>query len=403
MINYISKQIQTIHKDPVLKIYGLLLSLTHVWTFLYWNKRNFFMNSQSSLNSEPICFPFFPDCDLFRAQFSPEFWQGILYFYVFSAIFVSLVFLQKKWQALAYWGLAFITLFKLGLHLSNYNFMGNYHYMAHFVTLAYLLAPHKKSLIKYLIIAFYISAGFLKINIDWLSGAAMIRTPYLYGTPLRLSLVYVLFLELIFVFGLIHPNRKLRYFCLLQFFAFHLFSWHVVGFFYPMVMFSLLGVFYLPEYFDRKYEPKELLKFISIKEYKSIYIILALFTGLQLLPFTMVDDPSKSGVARLSSLNMFDSKTSCHSLMVAKTDNGTIHLRPPIKNMGVRLKCDPLVFLNQAHQICRKNKETNEIKELSLHLFTRRVTSSEYKKVLAIKDICSLNNPLWAELEDQES
>lgn len=399
--SYLNHQISEINNSLQLRIYGLCLALTHLWTFLYWNKRGFFVNAQSSNNVEPLCFPFFPDCDLFRESISPGVWQIILYAYLFVGVFTAICYFQKRLNSIGYWFLIVATFFKLFLHLSNYNFMGNYHYMVHFVSLAFLFLPNKLDIPKYLIVGFYIAAGFLKINIDWLSGAAMIRTPYITGNFLSFSLYYVIFLELIFVFGLIHPNKWVRWGALAQFLFFHAFSWHIVGFFYPMVMFSLLGTFLVEEYFlykDKGQIKNRLLNLVSGKETKTVYGVLALFTFLQVLPFTMVSDPSLSGVARLSSLNMFDSKTKCHSLMVAKTKNGSFHIRPNIKNLGVRLRCDPLVFLNQAHQLCRKNKEFQEIEKLSLHLFTRRITSHRYKKVLAIDDVCQLNSPLWGEL-----
>lgn len=129
-----------------------------------------------------------------------------------------------------------------------------------------------------------------------------------------------------------------------------------------------------------------------------VYIVVIGFSLLQLSPFLLASDPSLSGAPRLASLNMFDSKTECHHLLVAKTNQGTLHLKRPMKNLGVRLKCDPIVYLNQAHQICRKNRESQEIERLSLTLFTKRVTQQKFVKVLDIKDVCALGNPLWAEV-----
>ena len=314
-----------------------------------------------------------------------------------------MLFLNKKGVGWAYGLFAVVSLVKLGLHVSNYNFMGNYHYMVHILSLVFLLLPHKKIVSKYLIVGFYIAAGFLKINIDWLSGAAMISSPYISGDFLVTSLYYVIFLELIFVFGLLHQNRWIRQITLVQFIGFHLFSWHIVGFFYPLVMFSLLSVFIIDEYFYFKKitTPKDhLLAFFNGKEAKVVYISLSLFTFLQVLPFILVADPSLSGSARLSSLNMFDSKTECHSILIAHTKKGAVHINKPMKNLGVRLKCDPLIFLNQAFQLCRKNNEFQELDRLSLSLLSKRVTQTQYKKILDIKDLCKHSSPLWAEVSN---
>ncbi len=284
--------------------------------------------------------------------------------------------------------------------------MGNYHYMVYIVTALLLFAPRRRESLKVMIVGFYVAAGLLKINIDWLSGAAMIRTPALGGDLLVTSLFYVVFLELVLVFGLLHHKRWVRAITLLQLLCFHAFSWHIVGFFYPMMMFSVLSLFVLDEFiFNSKREQSEniLLHLFSGRLGRSTYVVLIVFWLCQVIPFGLTTDPSLSGALRLSSLNMFDSKTQCHSLLVAKTEQGTVHLQKPMKNLGTRLSCDPLIYLNQAHQLCRANRDSKEIKQLSLTLFAKRVTEQHYKKSIDIKNVCELSNPLWAELYSGES
>ncbi len=406
MSNFFQSQIQRISRNLSLRVYGAALALTHIWTYFYWQGNNFFLNSQSGINAEPVCFPWFPDCDLFRESLSMQSWGIVLYTYlVFSCLGLTF-FLSKKTLKIAYYTLLLTTGFKFLLHMSNYNFMGNYHYMIYLVTLAYLFLPQKVEVIKHLIVGFYLAAGFLKINVDWLSGAAMIRSPYIGGNLLVFSLYYVVLLELVIVFGLLHANSWVRRLTLLQFAAFHLFSWHIVGFFYPMVMFSLLSLYFFDEWLIYKGDKKVadyLLPLFQGKASKTLYGTLVIFVILQGIPFLLVPDPSLSGTARLSSLNMFDSKTDCHHLLVAKTRQGTVHIRRPMKNLGTRLKCDPLVYLNQAYRLCRENKEKKEIERLSLFLFSRRITERQFYKTLDLPDVCSLKNPLWAELTGDTS
>ncbi len=406
MINYLKNQIRSIQSDISLQVYGVALALTHVWTYFYWDSNNFFLNSQSGINTEPICFPWFPNCDLFRSSISMDSWALVLYTYLFLGCITVIFFLNRKTLPLAFGFLGLATAVKFFLHMSNYNFMGNYHYMIYLVIVAYLFLPHKVEVIKHLIVGFYIAAGFLKINIDWLSGAAMIRSPYIGGDFLVASLFYVVLLELVLVFGLLHQNRWVRWATLVQFLGFHAFSWHIVGFFYPMVMFCLLSVFVCEEWKvvkTGKPQPDYLGHLFRGQTHRVTWVVIVVFVVLQLVPFLVVRDPSLSGAARLSSLNMFDSKTQCQALMVAKTAQGTAHIRRPMKNLGTRLKCDPLVFLNQAHQLCRQNAEKKEIEKLSLTLFSKRITQKKFIKVLDIHDVCSLKNPLWAEFLSGEA
>lgn len=403
--NFIKKQIFEIKESSQLRFYGFFLSLTHLWTFLYWKRNDFFIANQTAINAEPLCFPFFPNCDLWRASISATSWTVILYSYLALALLTSFLFLKQRFISWAFVSFILLSFFKLVLHLSNYNFMGNYHYMIHIVSLLFLALPNKSQNIKYLIVAFYIAAGFLKINFDWLSGAAMIAPTILTGKVLSLSLYYVVLLELVVVFGLLHPATWIRRISLLQFILFHIFSWHVVGFYYPMVMFSLLSLFALDEFYfwkNGQKAPNLLKSLTTFKSPTNTYIFLSLFIFLQVIPFLLTADPSLSGVARLSSLNMFDSKTTCQTVLIAHRQGASTHIEPPMKNLGVRLSCDPIVFLNQAHQLCRKNTTAQKTSRISLALLSRRVTQTQYKKILDINDVCSLKKPLWAEIFKRE-
>lgn len=400
MISYLKSQANIIHSETGLALYGAFLSFTHIATFLHWNAGNFFINSQSSINSEPLCFPIFPNCDLFRDSLSAQMWMVILCLYLFISLITVFLFLNREALGWAFGLLTFLNVFKLGLHLSNYNFMGNYHYMVYIVSFLYLFLPHKKLMIKCIIVAFYLAAGCLKFNVDWLSGAALIAPAFIQGKFLTVSLYYVVFLEMVLVFGLLSQTTWIRWVTLIQLTTFHIFSWHIVGFYYPTIMFCLLSLFFIDEFYNLKYKlqaPDYLRGLLSGQEPRQLYVVLILFTLMQVIPYIYVRDPSLSGALRLTSLNMFDSKTECQSLMIAHKEKASIHIDSPLKNLGTRLRCDPLIFLNQAHQLCRRNKIHPEFTKLSFSLMSKRTTDIHYHKILDIADICQMRNPLWAE------
>lgn len=399
MIKYLRSQISEIQNTKGLSLFGAFLAVSHIYAIALWNKNDFFVNLMSPMNSEPICFPFFPNCYSLMV-FSNGALTAFLYFYLFLSLLSLFCFLQKDLLKYGYLSLIALTIIKLGVHLSNYNFMGNYHYMANFVYLAYLFIPHKKIVIKYLIVAFYFAAGLLKINIEWLSGAAMINPPVIMGSFLVASLFYVILLELVFVFGLLSSNKYIRWAALGQFIAFHIFSWHIVGFFYPMVMFSLLSIFIIDEFLYHKKQaiPENHLElFFFGKEKALVYTVIGIFAFLQIFPFFFAKDTSLSGSLRLSSLNMFDAKTDCKVLMIAHNKGKSAHLAPSRQRRGVRLQCDPVVFLNQIKQWCDINKTKNEFERLSFSISSRRSTDINFQPVLFLEDACKINSLLWAE------
>src|SRR5262249_20474327 len=120
-------------------------------------------------------------------------------------------------------------------------FRGNYHYMPFIITALYLVWPRPDRTIGFMLVAFYVSAGALKLDKEWLSGAALIAPTWLSGKLLELACAYVVILELVLVFGLLSRDRRIRWLIFAQLAAFHAYSWHVVGFFYPCVMGLLLA------------------------------------------------------------------------------------------------------------------------------------------------------------------
>ena len=393
--SFFSKNIQEIQSSYGLRLYGSFLTLTHVWTFLYWNRTGAFARILSVDNPSQLCFPFFPNCNVFHV-FPSSVLQGLLYSYLVWALITFVLFLRPsqpsvdeasplKWAYLSFLGL---FLFKSFFYLQYYGFMGNYHYMANIVTLIFLFAPQKKALSKIAIVGFYLAAGFLKINMEWLSGAAMFHEPFIVGDLLVASLFYVILLELIMVWGLLSSRLWIRAFVLFQFIAFHIFSWHIVGFFYPCMMTSMLSVFFIEEWAQRKNQAP-VTSFQSYTWPRAHILLISIFVLMQLFPHFWAKDPALSGSFRIPSLNMFDANTRCKPLIHLETQEGSYHIRRDHLNLGTRIKCDPIVFLNQVRTLCEKNKKRKEFEKLNFSLVSRRLTDQNFHPILFLPDACN--------------
>ena len=417
MTDFFEKQIQEIQSSLILKIYGAFLSFAHVLTFFYWNHSYFFINSQDSQNSNPLCYPFFSGCDILHQLIPTVFWYVILFFYLFVCLFSTWFFLSQNQIKKAYFLLFIGTFIKLTLYLSNYNFTDNHHFMIHLILLLYLFVPHKKINIKYLISAFHVAAGFSKINPDWLSASVPFYMPWVGDRFVLLIPVYVIFFEIFIFPSLLFTPRWFRWLTLLQLLVFHLLSGFTEVFYIPLLMLCLLSLFFMDEFFDfrssvlkRNFNPKLLIKnfftpgindhlklFFNGREKASVYICLFIFTLFQIMPSVLVSEPHLSGVPQLFSLNLSGSGNRCKALMVVHRQGGSFHLQKPVVRKP-HLKCDPLIHLNQARQLCKKNKESGEFESLSLSLVSKRISENQYKKILNIPDVCQFKNPLWAEL-----
>src|SRR5690606_33730392 len=149
----------------------------------------------------------------------------------------------------AYFLLLLATGLKAFVYLNDYRFMGNFHYMHYWALVAFLFILDKIRTLQFLIVFFYVAASLLKFNLEWLSGAAMLRETFLQGKWLEWACYYVVLLESFFVWGLL--SRKPRLFGLTfgQIVLFHLYSFLVVGFYYPSIMACLLSILVLSRHY----------------------------------------------------------------------------------------------------------------------------------------------------------
>jgi hypothetical protein len=102
---------------------------------------------------------------------------------------------------------------------------------------------------------FYFWAGTLKVNWEWISGAALYRPLWFFtGRGVIVACAYVVLMELFVSWGLLARRSWIFWSAVAQLALFHVMSWAVVDFFYPILMFLLLSIVVL----DRLYPVKGL-------------------------------------------------------------------------------------------------------------------------------------------------
>jgi hypothetical protein len=368
MKNLFQKNIEEIQSQASLRWVGLALALTHILTFYFWWAFDF-------TNSTPICWSFFPSCKLLTPFFENYAWMYLVV-YLSMAVFSAFFFLIRDLRG-AYNTFLVASLLKFVFHLLDYRFMGNYHYMSHIVNFIFLFLLNKTDSIKIFIVLFYVSAGLLKFNTDWLTGSAMVRPPFITGKILELACAYAVFLELVWSWLLLSNKPILKWGALAQFILFHLFSWHIVGYYYPLTMFALLTAFVVGE---KKFSfPKNRLTLAAI----------AFFTLAQIYPLILEKNSSLNGRARILSLNMLDAYSVCETRLFIKNKNKVIEYAKKFETVGVRIHCDPLLVVEAAQTTCADQKENSGFIDIDLDHQIRRVTDASNTEQFTFKNICS--------------
>lgn len=343
--------------DPALRAFGAALALINVLTAVFWLTVQP-IASILDRGTEPICWPFFEACGQFRALDAGTI-TALVTALAMSAVLNALLFISRRTCRAGCAGLVLVTGLKVLLLLQDYRLVLNQHYMAVAVTAAFLVVPARRRVLQYLIVSFYVWAGALKVNADWLSGGALGgNRPF--GMPeswLPYACAYVVALELVVVWGLFSTRAVFFWAALVQLFVFHVSSFWVVGFFYPILMFLILSIFVFDRFIPppgRVAPPPSVRSFWSGREHPALYAFIVGFSTLQLLPRALSSDAAMTGEGRIFALNMFDAPIECRATITRHRpgyDDAVRALRVPY--LQPRIGCDPVVYLEAARNACR--------------------------------------------------
>lgn len=390
-MRFIGRQIAEIADDTALRWYGAALALVNAITALHWALVEP-LGRILAPTVPPICWPFVTNCQNFRLD--PAIADPLVGVLFVGAVANAALFAKRLVPA-GWWLLLGLCALKTLLLLQDFRLILNQHYMAYWVTLPFLFLPGKRRTLPYLIVLFYFWAGTLKFNPEWISGLALYgRRPL--GLPPSLipaSCVYVIALELVVSFGLLSRREWIFWAALAQLVLFHIASFWVVGFFYPILMFLLLSIFPLARYIcvpladGAPSRPVELRALVRGAERPATNVLLASFCAAQLVPLAFPGDPAITGEGRLFALHMFDAPVECRATITIRTadrQNRAIPLRAPF--LSPRVSCDPIVYFNLAQNYCR---DLGPGLDVDLVLESHKPDRGPLRPVVSISSFCA--------------
>lgn len=375
---YLFSQIKKLTNQNFEVIAGVIICICNILGIIHW----FYTDVPYLLakDSPAICWPIFENCE------SIKFFTGEQISYLFAILFIIfliniIIFFSKKHFRLACSLLLILFFVKYMIVFSDYRLRLNQHYMLLWVSLAYFLFSNSKDIIKLLLVLFYFFAGSIKLNWDWISGASLYTKPWFFeGNYLIAACVWVVVLELILVWGLLLKNRKIKYFVLLQLFLFHLFSFPIVGFFYPLLMYSLLSLFLFS---NDNFKKSDLFK-------PSSMLFIGLFCILQLVPYLSKGESDFTGQGRLVALHMFDNKIQCDASLKIYFLNSDIKIETLNIPVAQRIKCDPIIYYHIAKDVCRRKLEL-QVNDIDLKLVSYKLSDFKKFEIIDQKKFCNQN------------
>jgi hypothetical protein len=378
----VERNVEQIRADPVLLRYGAILAAVELLTVCWaWGQVPLLLPGKAAL-----CWPFWQSCEAARVLAAPAL-QAWLLVLAALAIGASACFLRGRARG-GWCLLALATGGKVAFVLLDYRLRANQHYVACAVIATFLFWPHKRDALRVLLVSIYFWAGTLKLDSEWLSGSTLYRPIWLLrGPALVVACSYVVLLELVLVWGALARHRWWFWATLFQLAIFHLFSWPVVGYFYPVLMALLLALFPLA-WLDPRGEASLLERFTRCRSDGATYALFALFAALQLLPGLLLPgDSAITGEGRFLKLHMFDSLTVCEAEIELHRPDGRVS-RLPSPPLEPRIHCDPWVLYSRAQHVCRRTEKRGLSLRVDLRLRSRRSNEAELRTVVDEADLC---------------
>ena len=357
------------------RVAGFSICFVYLVTSVWW-WRNRFLRLYYPTNEWPTCHQFFPSCGDYILY--PGVPQLILIAFGILSI-LGMILWVANWQRFAWWLTLGLLILKFFLFIGRFGMMGNYHLMHFLFTVVFLCASNGLQIYRWTFVVVYFLAGLLKLNLEWLSGAALVNPSWLSGPWLSFGLAYVVVLEIVVSWFLMSRNRLLRIAALVQFIIFHIFSWHVVGPFYPLTMLGLLFPLILAEFFPYEdWSLKDLFHFGGA--------IAALFLAWNLMNEMTLRDSALEGYFRGLRINMLDARSVCHPIAMLRSKDSTAILNFPASTKALRTHCDPAIFKSHLRKYCQ-NLQDGEA--LDWVLYARRTTSSHLLMVESERNFCA--------------
>ena len=356
------------------------MAATHLLTFLFW-QTTIPLTPLLEPGAEAICWPFLPACHAWRVLSAGQ-WEVVLWAYLALGVASVALFARAKLASWAWWVLLALNVVKLLIVLQDFQLRQNQHYMAGLASAVFLFVPGKRLLLRVLVASFYAWAGLLKLNAEWLSGAALPEPVWLFeGRWLAVACSYVVALEVLLIWGMFSRRGWVFWSTALQLAAFHVFSWPIVGFFYPTLMFLLLAIFVL----DRRWPATA-----APRLGRAGMAVLLLFSAAQVKSHVVPGDSALTGEGRLFAVHMFDALVQCEATALVKTVDGRAKRVNLFRPLPARIRCDPLIYWNRANQLCRQLKASGVGGDLDLTLRSRRSSDPEMTPVLDVRRYCAL-------------
>jgi hypothetical protein len=196
-------------------------------------------------------------------------------------------------------------------------------------------------------------------------------------------------MELGISWGLLASRAWIFWAALAQISLFHVMSWAIVDFFYPLLMFLLLSIYPLVRLWPPGDRRGLLEPLWRGRLRPAVYAPAVAFSLLQLTPHAFPGDRAITGEGRLYALHMFDARVYCEAYASVRAHDGRVRRVDLQLTHMPRIDCDPIVIFNRARNLCTgRRRLATDVADLDLHLLARHATDPAFHDVINVPRFC---------------
>jgi hypothetical protein len=389
-MEFLKSNLWEIKKSTVLQIFGGLLALAHLLTYLSWLR-----NGSAPLiyyaNPTPMCWNLFENC-MWVKLLSPPLMEFAFHGFGAVAVLAIGLFFFTRLVSLAWVLMALALALKTILYIQDVRLSGNIHYLLYVLNFVYLFVPNKSNLLRWMVVSYYVASGLLKLSPNWLTGQFFIdqlAVPIKLAEWLAAMAVLMEMLAPVALFFRDFKNFLIGYCCLI---LYHGLMWYTSGFFEPSVMLLILQIFPLLYYEEKKIEREYLYQSFIRPEPSQIWLWLGLtvFWTLQALPYIPHAELKRlKQVEHAFALAPVAASEEClQTTFVIYNDHmEEVEVAPPTDRPPA-FKCNPYLRFLDIKNACLERQTDSQFKTVMSYFQVRTLKDQTYRTAFEGQDLC---------------
>ncbi len=352
--------------------------------FSFWSQYSDFTRN-AVMEGRQLCWPFFQSCGSWYFLTVPPLsnLQGAVYALLFALlVWAGFLLIRHRFEAVYALFLVFFAWETLVM-LMSMRLSVNYWYFHFLYAALFLFARYKLQFLRVGAVLLYFLSGLLKLNESWLSaGYFNALQDGLYFIPhalMPLATNSIIFMELVLVWFLFYPDRRVRLSVLGVLALFHTYSAVFVGLRYPSIVLPMvLALFFAGEQAPWSWKP---LKYLFAGG-----LILLLVCAVDAVPYTIPGPSRVTGEGNKFGVYMFDSNYQCTSVATTHYKNGTSEVATSTSTYSIQ-RCDPYAVWFYLKQLCLLNPDITS----TVLTFDTSVNGSPFMRIVDTPNACALS------------